>query len=150
MVPNTAQLGTHPILGDTSIILIHIAQLHGAQIDHSTVVLPGFMQLVHRDPDLLPRANQGDLSVINDRMPSLGGNPLPCLPPLDTVSHLHLTSLDTSELYCFAAVAVSAVAVTAALTSRRLVRRRVCGRYDATRTPPAKTRLIMSPRPVDS
>ena len=27
-----------------------------------------------------------------------GGNPLPCLPPLVTVSHLHLTSLDNLEL----------------------------------------------------
>jgi hypothetical protein len=51
---------------------------------------------------------------------------------------------------CFVAVAVSVVAILAALTSGRRVPRRICGRYDATRTPPAKTRHLMSPRPVDS
>ena len=43
-----------------------------------------------------------------------------------------------------------AVAIPAALTSGRRVRRRICGWYDATRTLLAKTRLIMSLRPVDS
>ena len=50
-------------------------------------------------------------------------------------------------LGCFVVVAV---ATPAALTSGRCVRRRICGRYDAMTTPPAKMRLIMSPRPVDS
>src|SRR6266478_1601126 len=53
-------------------------------------------------------------------------------------------------LGCFVVVAVSAVAIPAPLTSGRHARRRICGRYDATRTPPAKMSLIMSPRPVGS